>query len=276
MFAKSKCRRQPSSFYNICKSLFLRLIFGLMWKYLFACVFFLNALHSVAQVYPPYTEEFQAERLAVNEAMHWKTAPQIRIDTLDGWREWAQNENFSFGKDRGSLPMIADLRSLHPQFRDKVIELVNLCRAKGIELAIVETFRTRAKQYEYKAMGRKYTRVPGGKSKHQYGIAVDVVPIVDSVAVWNNKGLWRAIGLVGERLGLRWGGRWRHLYDPGHFELPVGHAQLANAPLGHLPIKKNEGDYPCLEEDIRLLVRYWKSWDTEQATVAREGTSSRE
>ena len=59
-----------------------------------------------------------------------------------------------------------------------------------------------------KGMGRKYTRSGGGKSKHQYGLAVDVVPIVNGEAQWDNLALWK-IGVVGERLGLRWGGRWR-------------------------------------------------------------------
>ena len=34
-----------------------------------------------------------------------------------------------------------------------------------------------------KGMGRKYTNSAGGKSKHQYGLAVDVVPIVNGTAV---------------------------------------------------------------------------------------------
>ena len=117
-------------------------------------------------------------------------------------------------------------------------------------MIIVETYRTHAKQHEYKTMGKKYTSSGAGRSKHQYGLAVDVVPVVDSVAVWNNALLWRKIGAVGEKLGLRWGGRWRKPYDPGHFEWTGGltSSHLVN---GNLPMLPNFAErYPCLEEDM--------------------------
>src|SRR5688572_19229461 len=66
----------------------------------------------------------------------------VQIDTLVGWKNWSFVENFAFGKDRGGLPMITDLNALHPFFRDRIIELIDACKRKGIELAIVETYRT--------------------------------------------------------------------------------------------------------------------------------------
>src|SRR5687768_1793601 len=127
-------------------------------------------------------------------------------DTESAWKSWQTVENFTYGKDRGSLPMIADLNSLHPYFRDRITELVEVCKKQGIELAVVESYRTHAKQAEYFGMGRKYTRSKGGNSKHQYGLAVDVVPVVEGKAIWDNHNLWKKIGVNGERLGLRWGG----------------------------------------------------------------------
>lgn len=224
---------------------------------------------SFGQGVVPFTTEFLQQREEFLESIQWQTAPEIVIDTVYGWKDWTYVDNYTFGKDRGSLPMIADLKALHPYFRDKVIQLISKCEEKGITLAIVETYRTRAKQYEYRAMGKKYTRATGGKSKHQYGIAVDVVPIVDSAAVWNNKQLWRTIGLVGERLGLRWGGRWRHLYDPGHFEWPVSKELLATRATHNQSILPEEESYPCLEEDLILLTKYWNAWEVEQSTIAR-------
>src|SRR5690349_18996225 len=91
------------------------------------------------------------------------------VEPVEEWTTWSTVENFAFGKDRGSMPMITDLDALHPFFRSKVAALIEACREKGIELAIVETYRTRAKQNEYRSMGRIYTRSGGGKSKHQYG-----------------------------------------------------------------------------------------------------------
>jgi hypothetical protein len=196
------------------------------------------------------------------------------VDTESAWKNWQTVENYQYGKDRGSLPMIADLNSLHPYFRDKIVELIHLCKAQGIELAVVESFRTHAKQAEYFGMGRKYTRSKGGKSKHQYGLAVDVVPIVDSVAVWDNTLLWKKIGVTGERLGLRWGGRWRAPYDPAHFELGAGVStyHLAKGMQPGIPHAK-ANTYPCLEEELALLEKYYEAWEAEQAVSAR--TSAR-
>src|SRR5687768_2246477 len=55
------------------------------------------------------------------------------IDTTDGWKNWRLVQNYSFGKDRGSMPMIADLSALHPYFRDRIVELIKICKSKGIE-----------------------------------------------------------------------------------------------------------------------------------------------
>lgn len=194
---------------------------------------------------------------------------EINDDTADAWKRWEVIENFSFGKNRGSIPMIADLQSLHPYFRDKILELIKICHAKGIELAIVETYRTHTKQKEYKSMGRKYTRSGAGHSKHQYGLAVDVVPLIDSTAQWNSIALWRKIGVAGERLGLRWGGRWRHPFDPGHFEWTggLGTYHLAQ---GLFPAVPKSANYPCIDEDLKELRRHWRAWEAEQSVVARK------
>ncbi|MBX2963176.1 MAG: M15 family metallopeptidase [Cyclobacteriaceae bacterium] len=186
------------------------------------------------------------------------------------WMHWATASNFTFGKDRGNLPMITELNSLHPFFRDRVVRLIYQCKQKGIELAIVETFRTHAKQDEYKTMGKKYTRSGAGKSKHQYGLAVDLVPIVNGQPEWHNRALWRKIGIIGEQLGLRWGGRWRSLYDPGHFEWTGGlnAFDLANGKLPRIP--KQEINYPCLENDLALLKFYQEQWESEQASYAHK------
>lgn len=194
-------------------------------------------------------------------------------DPRSAWKHWKTIENFYFGKNRGSLPMIADLRSLHPYFRDKVIALMEACKENGITLAIVESYRTPAKQAEYFAMGKKYTSAAGGTSRHQYGLAVDVVPLVDSVAVWDNHKLWRKIGLAGERLGLRWGGRWRVTYDPGHFEWLGGLSryQLAKGSLPHIPSSLAD-KYPAIEDELRQLQEYWQAWEVEQSVMASKDT----
>ena len=215
----------------------------------------------------PIVEIFALDSIIISDV-----EPEVfnAADTLDDWETWSYVQNFTFGKDRGGMVMITDIRALHPFFRDRVSELLRICKEKGIELAIVETYRTHAKQFEYKTMGRKYTSSGAGRSKHQYGLAIDVVPIVDSAAVWDNPVLWRKVGVVGEKLGLRWGGRWRKPYDPGHFEWTGGLSttQLVEGVLP--PVAEVETHYPCLEDDLTLLRKYWSEWETSQSSVTRK------
>jgi hypothetical protein len=151
-----------------------------------------------------------------------------------------------------------------------VSKLIERCKAKGIKLAIVETYRTHAKQREYKTMGRSYTTSKAGQSKHQYGLAVDVVPIVNSKPVWNNTLLWKKIGIVGERLGLHWGGRWKDPYDPGHFEW-TGGLTSRHLSAGKFPSRAEFAvRYPCLEEDLKILQSFWAEWETSQSAWTRE------
>ncbi len=227
-----------------------------------------SAMPAVAQMMPlAYTPEHAAHAADLQCVFAPEPITDRQPDSMRAWLRWKTVANFAYGKDRGHLPMIADLQALHPYFRDRVRLLIERCREKGIELAVVETFRTHAKQNEYKNMGKHYTRSRGGRSKHQYGLAVDVVPIRDSVPVWDNRALWKKIGFEGERLGLRWGGRWRSLYDPGHFEW-TGGLTTHSLELGMLPSLPQPTSYPTLTRDLTELQTYWQAWETEQGMPA--------
>jgi hypothetical protein len=231
--------------------------------------FFLLAITAVRAQLVPLTDLFAYERCAMLRSFEQTVFAPLPSDSTAGWLRWKTVANYAFGKNRGNITMINDLRALHPYFRAKVNQLIANCNAKGIELAVVETFRTKAKQNEYRAMGKKYTRSAGGSSKHQYGLAVDVVPMVDSVAVWSNLALWKKIGVAGEKLGLRWGGRWRHPFDPGHFEWAPGVTpqQLAQ---GIFPLPPPEHCTPELTEALERLADAWSAWESEQATLAKQ------
>lgn len=257
----------------------MRLIFRIALISTFTCTVF--SVHAqLEKLFAPYDCRVHAE-LALDEPMTDTLSnvstqalvvsePELNIvmDTVNGWRNWRTIKNYAYGKDRGEMPMIVELDALHPYFRDKIIQLINDCRRQGIELSVVESYRTYAKQQEYKSMGAKYTRSGAGKSKHQYGMAVDLVPVVDSIAVWDNVALWKKIGVTGEKLGLRWGGRWKRPYDPGHFEW-TGGTTTTQLAVGKQPAI-SEDLYPCMGEDLKLLQKYWKEWELSQSSFARK------
>jgi hypothetical protein len=254
--------------------LFLHRIFYTMHRFL--PVFFFFAMVTCAFGQDLLVSE-EAESRAEFIRYFSQPVPERRweiVDTVEAWKRWDLVENFSFGKDRGSIPMIADLQSLHPYFRDKVLELIRLCKSRGIELAIVETYRTATKQNEYRSMGRKYTRVRAGFSNHQYGLAVDIVPVINSVPQWHNIKLWKKLGPIGERLGLRWGGRWGRFFDPGHFEWTAG-TNSYSLRLGKFPAIPKPTLYPCMTEDLKELQRNWRAWESEQSSMAAKELTRR-
>lgn len=122
------------------------------------------------------------------------------------------------------------LDDLDPRIRPKAFELIARACERGVALLIVDTIRTEAEQRINLANGVSATK----NSKHLpqkpsgLSLAIDVVPYAlydakgpDKLS-WDTKDpRWLVLGEIGEKLGLRWGGRWKRPHDPGHFELVV-------------------------------------------------------
>lgn len=112
--------------------------------------------------------------------------------------------------------MNAKLDDLSTRFRPLACELIARIVEAKIDVRIIETLRTAERQAELIEQGVSWTV----KSKHIAGEAIDLAP----TAVLALKGWapghshWRIMGEIGERLGLRWGGRWK-IPDCAHFEL---------------------------------------------------------
>lgn len=105
-----------------------------------------------------------------------------------------------------------------------VISLYNESKRAGIELLIYEGYRSPERQAELLAQGPDVTNAGPGKSFHQYALAIDSVPLKPNGDAWWEapESLWNKLGLIGEKLGFEWGGRWGSPYDPGHFEYHPG------------------------------------------------------
>lgn len=124
------------------------------------------------------------------------------------------------------------IEKLHPAIRAQATQLLQLASAQGIHLRITQGMRTIEEQNALYAQGRTLpgkvvTNAKGGDSYHNYGLAFDVVPIVNGVAQWGSKD-WDKIGKLGESIGLRWGGRFKSIVDKPHFEIGPSISQLKN------------------------------------------------
>lgn len=114
------------------------------------------------------------------------------------------------------------LNDLSERFRPLAVELLARCVEAGLAVLIVETRRTIAEHRANVARGVSWTN----HSKHIDGDAIDLAPYdiyelhgADKLQ-WNSGDpAWQRMGVIGETLGLVWGGRWTHR-DMGHFEYP--------------------------------------------------------
>lgn len=117
--------------------------------------------------------------------------------------------------------MSRKLDDLSPAFRLIAFELLARLVEAQIPVMVIDTLRTPEEQAENIRKGVSWTR----HSKHLTGNAIDICPFEqfnlhgpDKLRWDSGDPIWTRIGVIGEGLGLRWGGRWT-VKDMGHFEL---------------------------------------------------------
>ena len=138
------------------------------------------------------------------------------------------------------------IKLLHPKLREEAAEIYEeICEAlKGKAMCRFSyTLRTFAEQDALFAQGRTkpgkiVTKAKGGQSYHNYGLAIDIVLLVDKdgngtfeAASWDTKtdfdgdklSDWMEIVAIFKRYGWTWGGDWRFV-DAPHFEKPMGYS----------------------------------------------------
>ena len=144
-------------------------------------------------------------------------------------------------KDQVTLERI---NLLHPKLRDEVSKMYDeICAAlSGSAICrFAYTLRTFAEQDALYAQGRtkagaKVTNAKGGQSYHNYGLAIDIVLLVDKdkngsfeTASWDiktdfdadGKSDWIEVVNIFKRYGFEWGGDWKFVDNP-HFQKTFG------------------------------------------------------
>lgn len=118
------------------------------------------------------------------------------------------------------------LVQVNPLLAQKIRALAALLADEGIQLRVTQGLRSWNDQAALYAQGRTVpgkvvTNAPPGYSWHQFGLAVDVVPIDQSGQPdWNaNHPSWKRIVALGESLGMVSGSTFVHCPDNPHFQL---------------------------------------------------------
>lgn len=118
------------------------------------------------------------------------------------------------------------IAKLNPYLQVKCWMHLIQCYDLGIKLRVTQGLRTFAEQDQLYRQGRavpgkRVTNAVGGSSWHNYGLAYDVVEMLDGKPTWDTPN-WEQIGSIGEENGLSWGGRWKKFKDLPHFEWHPG------------------------------------------------------
>lgn len=154
---------------------------------------------------------------------------------------------------------------LDPTFRVKAHEVQRICIAEGTTIHFYCALRTceaqaklfrqsrtiaesnqraqslRDKGYPFLAnvlmdvgpqageLGRHVTHAAPGESWHQYGMAVDGVPIHLGKAIWNAEDpAWQIYGAAARHVGATWAGDWTSFREMPHIQL-----YPASSPIRH-------------------------------------------
>lgn len=143
--------------------------------------------------------------------------------------------------DKVTIDRIADL---HPKLREEALEIYKeICGAlTGRALCrFAFTLRTIEQQDALYAQGRTkpgkiVTNAKGGQSMHNYGLAIDIVLLIDKdkngsyeSASWetnvdfdgDGKADWQEVVKVFKSYGWEWGGEWKFV-DMPHFQKTFG------------------------------------------------------
>jgi len=119
-----------------------------------------------------------------------------------------------------SKERVSALNLLEPEVRRRMQNVIDDAKLLGHELRIIETYRSKERQLEL--FNQKKTKLRN-VGVHHYGLAADVVKIVNGKAFWG--GDWTFLGKLAEKHKLIWGGNWGFpnrrttFYDAVHLQL---------------------------------------------------------
>lgn len=113
------------------------------------------------------------------------------------------------------------IATLLPELRERAAKLVELAAKEDITIKIISGLRSYEEQDDLYAQGRTkpgkvVTKAKGGQSWHNHGCAFDI-GVFEGSNYLGESPHYRAVGELGESLGLEWGGRWKFKDDP-HFQ----------------------------------------------------------
>jgi peptidoglycan L-alanyl-D-glutamate endopeptidase CwlK len=125
--------------------------------------------------------------------------------------------------DRANARSEKVIATLHARVQPYARALYFKAREHGLTINVISGLRSYAEQDALYAQGRTapgnvVTNARAGYSNHNFGIAFDI-GLFERNEYLGESPMYKAVGTLGEELGLEWGGNWRTLVDQPHFQL---------------------------------------------------------
>ena len=155
----------------------------------------------------------------------------VTVDGNPGPQTWNAIHRYIVGEPPASsgTGTLADERSerniatLLPQVQPLARALIESAAAIGIAIKVISGTRTYEEQNVHYEQGRTkpgrvVTNARGGYSNHNFGIAFDI-GVFEGGRYLDESPAYKAVGALGMKLGLEWGGNWKSIQDEPHFQL---------------------------------------------------------
>ena len=157
----------------------------------------------------------------------------VTVDGNPGPQTWTAIHRAIVGElpaaTSASTGKIADERSeknigtLLAEVQPLARALIEAAAGIGIAIKVISGTRTYDEQnalYEQgrSKAGRIVTNARGGYSNHNFGVAFDI-GVFEGGRYLDESPAYKAVGALGMKLGLEWGGNWKTIQDEPHFQL---------------------------------------------------------
>ena len=162
--------------------------------------------------------------------LNWFTNTTGEVKWFDQQGDFSEIKDEITWQDIGeklTWDLVSDKRvlKLDKRIQYSTVLFIRKSEVTGFQLRITTGFRSFEEQANEYAKGRnipgkKTTNAKPGYSYHNYGLAIDVVQMVNGKPIW--KILPENIIKIAKNLGFEWGGKWKNFPDYPHFQMTFG------------------------------------------------------
>lgn len=121
------------------------------------------------------------------------------------------------------------INKLLPTVREAAKKALAELDKAGVKYLITCTYRTREEQAALYAQGRttpgkKVTNAKPGQSFHEYGVALDIYPVVNGKIDFagSHLAIWKQIAAAFKKYGFEWAYEWKTFKEMPHFQMTKG------------------------------------------------------